>query len=352
MSDDFDIEKQAKEADGQVPKKTLLECLVNSILTENALRNLEIKPIKKYLGPICEGTIGEIFGPRGIGKTWLRDAISLCLTRKMDLGPLKCNNPAGVLIVDGEMGLGLMKERQELSANVPEPLLPLDYLSNEHLYQAGSPTLNLSDKSWRDAFIELMKISGDRWGVIIFDNLSSFLPGVKENDQDAWAPVNGFYLQLRWMRKAVIFIHHAGKSGDQRGTSGREDQLDFVLKLTLPPGHDPEGGCRFDATFTKKRSLTGSEAAPFTFEITAPPHGGLTWAVANKKESRKEVIIALLGNGIKQKSVSELMSVDKGYVSKTRTTAIKSGLLSASGTEFTAQGRLRYGGIDIEKLSG
>jgi putative DNA primase/helicase len=352
MSDDFDFEKQVKEADGQVPKKTLLECLIGSILTEAALRNLEIKPIKKYLGPICEGTIGEIFGPRGIGKTWLRDAISLCLTRKMDLGPLKCENPAGVLIVDGEMGLGLMKERQELSANGPEPIRPLDYLSNEHLYQAGSPTLNLSDKSWREAFIELIKTSGDRWDVIIFDNLSSFLPGVKENDQDAWAPINGFYLQLRWMGKAVSFIHHAGKNGDQRGTSGREDQLDYVLKLTLPPGHDPEEGCRFDATFTKKRSLIGPEAAPFTFEISTLPNGGLIWTVTNQKESRKEMIIALLGNGVTQKSISDMLKVDKAYVSRVRTAAIKQGLLNDKGAEFTTQGHLKYGGIDIERFTG
>lgn len=349
MSTLHDFEEQVRTADGQTTTNSLYDCLAGSILSEGALKNLEIKPIKKFLGPIHEGTMGEIYGPRGIGKTWLRDAIAYCLTRKLDLGPFKSDEPAGVLIVDGEMSLNLLKDRQALSENLPAAIKPLDIISNEYLYCGGNPVINLSDPLWRDAFLELIKETSSRWGVIIFDNLSSFLPGVKENDQESWAPINGFFLQLKWMGKAVIFIHHAGKSGDQRGTSGREDQLDFVLKLTLPAGHDPADGCKFDATLTKSRSLTGAEAVPFTFEITEHENGGLTWEVANQRESRKETIIALLGNGVSQKSISDLMGVDKAYVCRTRTTAIKQKLLTDTGASFTASGMLKYGGVDIEK---
>jgi putative DNA primase/helicase len=349
MMDEF--EQQARGADGQAQEKNLLECMRGSILPENDLDFLEIQYPKKYLGPIGEGTIGEIFGPRGVGKTFFRDAIGLCLTRKMDLGPLKCENPAGVLIVDGEMGLSLLKDRRRLAKNCPAALRPLDFLSNEHLYRAGNPVINLADKKWRDAFLEMMKTDG-RWDVIIFDNLSSFLPGLRENDQDAWAPINGFYLQLRWMGKAVVFVHHAGKSGDQRGTSGREDSLDYVLKLTTPPGHDPEEGCRFDATFTKSRSLTGPEAAPFTFSIENLHDGALTWTVSNMKEKKKETIIALLGNGVSQKDIAEIMRVDKAYVSRVRTGAVRDGILNQKGTEFTQSGYLKYGKVDVERYTG
>ena len=33
---------------------------------------------------------------------------------------------------------------------------------------------------------------------------------------------------------AVLLIHHAGKSGDQRGTSAREDIMDTVISLRRP----------------------------------------------------------------------------------------------------------------------
>ncbi|MGC9977183.1 MAG: AAA family ATPase [Syntrophales bacterium] len=347
------FEEQVRGADGQITEKTLADCLVTSILSEDALKNLEIKPIKKYLGPICEGSLGEIYGPRGIGKTILRDVISICLTRNRDLGPFKCENPAGVLIFDGEMSLHLLKDRnRELTQNVCAALKPLDTISNEHLYRSGLPIINLANKLWRDAVIKLIMTMGDRWDVIIFDNLSSFLPGIKENDQEAWGPINEFLLQLRWLRKAVIFIHHAGKSGDQRGTSGREDQLDFVLKLTLPAGYDPEEGCRFDATLTKTRSFTGPEAAPFTFEITTHPKGGLTWIVTSQREQRKELIIALLGNGTSQKDAANIAGVSKGYVSQIRKQAINQKLLNPKGTNLTPTGLLKYGDFDIEKYTG
>jgi putative DNA primase/helicase len=346
-----DFEGQARKADGQTIRKSLLDTLVEGTLSENDLKNLEIRPVKKFLGPICEGSLGEIFGPRGIGKTYLRDVLALCLTRQIDLGPFKCENPAGILVIDGEMSLNHLKERlASLSQNMKEALKPLDLISNEYFYREGIRVINLANKKWRDAFIGLIKATAERYDVIVFDNLSSFLPGIKENDQEAWAPINGFLLQLRWMGKAVIFIHHAGKGGDQRGTSGREDQLDFVLKLTLPAAYDPEGGCCFDATLTKMRSLTGAEAAPFHFQIAEHPMGGLTWVVKNLKESKKEIIIALLGNGLSQKEISEILKVDKAHVSRVRKTAVKQGLLNDRG--FTALGSQKYGAFDIEKYTG
>ena len=347
-----DFEKQAREADGQISETTKLEYLRLSLLSEIELQDIEIETPKKYLGPIVEGSLGEIYGPRGIGKTFLRDAISLCLTRKMDLGPFKCENEAGVLIVDAEMPLHLLKDRQkELSGNVGKAVKNLDIIANERLHKSGSPPINLSDSSWRESLLELVKEEGNRWDVIILDNLSSLLPGVKENDQDAWGPINQLLLQLRWMGKAVIFIHHAGKSGDQRGTSSREDQLDFVLKLTVPAGHNPEEGCRFDATLTKSRSLTGSEAQPFAFAIVSHPQGGLTWSITGQQEQKKNTIIALLGAGVAQKDVADIMSVGKSYVSQVRTAAIQQGLLDAKGTGFTPAGKLKYGSISIEKYT-
>jgi putative DNA primase/helicase len=351
-----EFRRQINEADEQTTEteqseKSHLEHLRQSVLSEDALKDLEIEPQKKYLGPISEGTLGEIFGPRGIGKTFLRDVISLSLTRGLDMGPFKCENAASVLIVDGEMSLHLLQARQALSRNAGDPLKALDIIANERLFQAGSPPLNLSDPAWRDSLIELIKDEGDRWDVIMFDNLSALLPGVKENDSEAWGPVNQFFLQLRWMKKAGIFIHHAGKSGEQRGTSGREDALDWVIKLTLPAGHNPEDGCRFDAELTKSRSLTGPEAAPFTFAIIPHPEGGLTWSITGQREARKDAIVALLGNGIPQREVPAILGIDKGYVSRVKAQAIGQGQLNEEGTEFTAAGRLKYGDVDIEKLT-
>ncbi|MBW2647505.1 MAG: AAA family ATPase [Deltaproteobacteria bacterium] len=335
----------ALQEDEQPDKGALLR---QGILVEGELEALELPSVKKYLGPINDGGLGEIYGPRGLGKTWFRDALSLCLTRGQDFGPLKCEEPAGVLILDGEMPLHLLKERFTLAKHLGKPQRALDIISNEYLYRLGGPVINLSNVEWRQAILDTVKRGGDRWDVIFIDNLSSFLPGIRENDSEAWGPINAFLLELRWMGKAVIFIHHAGKSGDQRGTSGREDQLDFVWKLTPAPGHNPEDGCNLEATLTKSRSLTGAEAAPFTFAIVPHTEGGLTWVTSGAKESRREMIIALLGNGEKQNETAEAVGVSKGYVSRIKAAAIRDGILEKNGTTFTPTGRLQYGGVDID----
>jgi len=350
----IEFEKQVMDADAQItePEKSHLEHLRLAVLSEVELKNLEITPQKKILGPILTGTIGEVYGPRGIGKTFFRDVISYCATRGHNMGPLKCENLAPVLIVDGEMSLHNLQARQALADHAGTPLKALDILANERLVQTGSPPINLADPEWRDSFLEFIEAEGERWDFIIFDNLSALLPGAKENDSEAWGPVNQFFLRLRWMGKASMFVHHAGKSGDQRGTSGREDALDYVIKLTLPIGHNPEDGCRFDAELTKSRSLTGPEAAPFTFSILPHPDGGLTWAITGKREARKEAIIVLLGNGVAQREVSDILDIDKGYVSRIKAQAIQQGLLNPRGTNFTDTGRLKFGNVDIAQFTG
>jgi putative DNA primase/helicase len=54
---------------------------------------------------------------------------------------------------------------------------------------------------------------------------------------------------------AVIIVHHAGKSGDQRGASSLEDFLDNTIELTKIKGM--ESGGHFNVKFTKGRSDDG-----------------------------------------------------------------------------------------------
>src|SRR3712207_8616616 len=44
--------------------------------------------------------------------------------------------------------------------------------------------------------------------------------------------------------RAVLFIHHQGKGGTQRGTSRKEDVLDTVIALRRPDDYSPAEGAR------------------------------------------------------------------------------------------------------------
>lgn len=330
-----------------VKDKELSYCdiLTKNILSTEHLRSLQIPPRKKFLGPIEEGTIGEIFGPRGVGKTQLRDAVALSMTRGVNLGPWLSESPAGVLIFDGEMSLFDLQGRQSLESNVGPACRPLNYISSQYLFETERKSLILTDDRWRDAALELIE-KNPQYAVIFFDNLSSFMPGSKENDSESWGAINQFFLNIRWMGRAVCFIHHAGKSGDQRGTSAREDQLDWVVRLDNASS-GPESGCRCQVTLTKNRSLFGPEAEPFIFQLDGcPPR----WTITLKRQSQREIIIALLATGSSQKEVADLTGYDKGLVSRTKKKAISDGELEPSGSCFTLKGQSKYGGISLDEF--
>lgn len=70
--------------------------------------------------------------------------------------------------------------------------------------------------------------------MIVFDNLSSLTSGIDENSNSEMDLLVQFFRELRHLGYTVIFVHHAGKGGEQRGGSRREDQLDLVMKPSAP----------------------------------------------------------------------------------------------------------------------
>ncbi|MGB9349971.1 MAG: hypothetical protein WCB61_08755 [Pseudolabrys sp.] len=104
--------------------------------------------------------------------------------------------------------------------------------------------------------------------LIVVDNLSTLCRGLKENDADSWVPVQSWALAQRRVGKSVAFIHHGGKSGQQRGTSRKDDVLDTVISLRRPPDYSAEQGCRFELHFEKTRGFHGPDAEPFEARLS------------------------------------------------------------------------------------
>jgi hypothetical protein len=77
-----------------------------------------------------------------------------------------------------------------------------------------------------------------------------------ESASDAWGPMQNWLLKLRRRGVSVLFVHHAGTNGRQRGTSRREDVLDTVIALRRPENYSPDQGGRFEVHF--ESSGTGS----------------------------------------------------------------------------------------------
>ncbi|WP_456679309.1 hypothetical protein [Bradyrhizobium sp. S3.7.6] len=68
----------------------------------------------------------------------------------------------------------------------------------------------------------------------MLDNLSTLVNGGTENDAESWISMQAWLLQLRRRGVTVLVVHHAGRGGNARGTSKREDVLDTVIQLKRP----------------------------------------------------------------------------------------------------------------------
>lgn len=113
--------------------------------------------------------------------------------------------------------------------------------------------------------------------VIIVDNLSCWLVSGVENEGESWLPVLAWALRQRRKGKAVIFIHHANKKNLPRGSSRREDALDYIIKLDRPSAYKAEDGASLVMSFEKHRSWYGTDVESIHAKLVDLPDGKQIW---------------------------------------------------------------------------
>jgi putative DNA primase/helicase len=142
--------------------------------------------------------------------------------------------------------------------------------------------------------------------------------------------VQAWALQQRAVGRSVLFIHHAGKNGEQRGTSRREDVLDTVIVLKRPVDYTQDKGACFEVHFEKARGIYGEDTKPFEAQLNALSDGRLSWLTKPLEESTTEKVAKLLNEGAQQHEIAEMLKIAKGSVSKAKKRAIERGLITLS----------------------
>ncbi len=348
LSLDHPIFRQAQVAD-----HGLITAIRSAALNLDDFRNIKIPERPYLLRPILQpGTLGMIYSPRGWGKTMFASAVAIAVTHGVPIGKWHVESPAGCLYIDGEMPVKDLQQRiRDLTRGLSSPDVPLAILSSEWLARESWPRPNLLSKEWRDALYTFL--SEGKHQVLILDNKAALSPGIDENSSQDWSEVNQWLLSLRFLGVAVIIIHHAGRSGEPRGTTGLEDSLDFIIKLSHPKGYREEDGCDVDVSFTKARSIFGKDAAPFNFKILRQPNGGLTWTTADAEGGLKNLIIAMFGNGYTANKISGDVGKSPSYIHRIKREAVEAGYLerdpgNKNAYAFTEHGRIEFGGVRIE----
>lgn len=314
----------------ELKKTTMLDAIRMATRDMAGLEALGLPPRNPVLGDwLREGDLGFIYAPRGLGKTWLSLAISTAVANGRRLGPWQAHGVWPVTYVDGEMAVDDMQKRMAGMEATPT----FKTLNHEALFHLSGRVVNIAEPETQQALTDYCLETGQR--VLILDNLSCLASGMAENDADAWEAVLGWLLTLRRHRVAVILVHHAGRNGEMRGTSKREDSAFWVLRLDAVD-EDKAGNekqARFISRFTKERN-SGKPQAPLEWTFQTGPDG-LT-RIGHKEADKLALFRQWLDAGLNTAGdIATEMGVSKGTVSKMAKAAQQAGWLASDGRKYT-----------------
>ena len=269
--------------------------IVDATVSYEELLQLNMPERKQHLAWLKEGSLVMVFGPRGIGKTMLQLGLTAGLVTGTKFLAWEVSAPVGVLYIDGEMPLDELRNRTT-ALLVEQPKAPLHFLTSQVVYHKTQRDLTLTSSEVQDEITAMLDAHPDI-RVVILDNISSLFVGIDEDRKRDWEPISAWLVRLRHRGLSVVLVHHAGKGGNQRGTSGREDALDVVIQLDRPSQYDAREGCHFELRFTKARSVKGDDVAPLDVRLNESP-GRVHLDFKPLEESKLDQVTRLLEDGL------------------------------------------------------
>jgi putative DNA primase/helicase len=131
---------------------------------------------------------------------------------------------------------------------------------------------------------------------------------------------------LRSQGISTLYVHHANKTGNQRGTSKKEDTLDTVVVLRKPTDYLPQEGARFEVHYEKARGFYGEEAKPFEAWLKGEGNKAV-WQVRELEDCQSQKIIELHKEGVKQRDIAQEIGVSAATVNRALKRAKEGGML-------------------------
>lgn len=273
----------------------------------------DIPPRKLIMEPwLPEQGIAMIYAPRGIGKTYFALNISIAIATGQSLFDWQVPLAKRVLYLDGEMSAADMQARLKNILQTQQAEITENFsLLTPDLQDFGMPDLStIEGQSFLNPIVE-------DFDLLVIDNLATLCRSGKENETEGWRPVQEWLLTLRRKGKTVILIHHAGKSGSQRGSSAKEDIIDTVISLRRPTQYEKErDGDAFELHFEKHRGFSAVDAKAILIEQIKQDDGTFQWLSKPLEQSTYEKVITLTQEGLKPFEITQELEINKSTVSR------------------------------------
>jgi hypothetical protein len=294
------------------------------IVSASELMTMPLPPRGTVIDPwLPEKGLAMVYGPRGVGKTYLVSGAAYAIATGGQFLGWNAHKPRRVLIIDGEMPAVALRDR--LTTIIRRKRLELLRFLSLDLQERD---LDLSDALHQDQLEPILAATD----VIFVDNISTLTRGGRENEAESWLPVQEWALQQRRAGRSVVFVHHAGKGGQQRGTSRREDVLDTVISLRKPADYQPEQGARFELHYEKARGFHGQDAKPFEAVLENGQ-----WLVRNLADVTFDRVVELSSSGASVREIAEELQISKSSAQRHVARARDMGKLPSADTREPAE---------------
>jgi hypothetical protein len=289
---------------------------------------LDIPERGMVLDPIIpEKGLALLYAVRGTGKTHVALGIAHAVATGGRFLNWQAPKPRRVLLVDGEMPAADLRDR-------------LKTIVSGTGVAAGPRMLQVLAGDLRDDGIGNLarpqvqsRLERCLHGVdlLILDNLASLIAGQRENDADSWTTMQQWLLRLRRRGVSVLVVHHAGKNGEQRGVSNREDLLDTSISLRRPSDYSPAEGARFEVHVAKGRGLRGRPALPFEAMLETRADQA-TWTVKAIEDVESARVKALLADGLSIRDIAEETGIARSTVHRLKKKLERDAEIDPAGT--------------------
>lgn len=289
------------------------------------LVRLPTSELQPLLSPwLYEKCLCMVHAKRGVGKTQFAIGVALAAARGQSFLGWEAPAPREVLYVDGEMPVQVLQQRLSDQSG-GEAQLP----DGLRIVTPDTQDGPMPDLATTEGQAQVDSLVTANTALIVIDNLSCLVrSGGAENESESWTLVSEWALRHRRLGRAVMFIHHSGKTGAQRGTSKREDILDVVINLRRPSDYREEDGAVFNVVFEKARSLMGDEVSPIEARLGVDAEGALAWtwrAVASVTHGQIQELWDL--GGVSITDIARELEINKSTVSRALQKAMQEGKL-------------------------
>lgn len=279
-------------------------------ISAEALLNAPRTPLEPILGNvITKGSLTMVYGKRGSGKTF----IGWKLIHTAVTGGRFCKwtgTKVRGLIVDMEMRSPILADRlQSIDEGASRQLIG-DELQVITLDQLGGHAWNFCESSDRKAFVNCI---GDA-EVVLLDNYNRLTSETRECqfELQQWKRWEKLLVWLRNQNKAVILIHHSGKSGEQLGTSQRENLMDTVIEIQQDK--TDSDNLSMILQFTKARNFFGADSEGLYITMANHPSGGLVWDYETLYARTVRLVLDLEDKGLKPKQIADELRINTSEV--------------------------------------